>query len=261
MKTFYEYIAQAPPMQQNPPAQSAAEILKQRLQKKTAGQGSTPTQQTQDAKAAAERLQQKLQQRQSGGSTPTQNQNLNQSDSDAGPTLAFKLQTKVGLQIKLDGEDLKIESYSGDKDKFLFKGSATNSKNKDPKRFQQEIKEKLEAYLNFSASGNAKDFKIKIEPKKEKCFTGQAKIPGAALFAMQVIDQRGFKPIQQVNPEDKSIIVYFIDEDGKKTNFLDAIELFFKKDTDKNVLYKDFGVVERPNPNNLTFEGSITIVE
>ena len=54
MKTFYEYIAQAPPMQQNPPAQSAPEILRQRLQKRAAGQGGTPTQQTQDAKAAAE---------------------------------------------------------------------------------------------------------------------------------------------------------------------------------------------------------------
>jgi len=189
-----------------------------------------------------------------------QTQATAESDSDAGPTLAFKLQTKVGSQIELDGENLKIQSYSGDKDKFLFKGSAINSKNKDPKRFEQEIKETLEAYLNFSASGKAKDFKIKIEPKKEKAFPAKPVIPGAVILAMRLIDRRGFKNIEPVvNPEDKSIIVYFIDENGKKTNFLDAIELFFKKD--KNDLYKDFGVVEVPNPNNVTFEGSITIKE
>jgi hypothetical protein len=256
-RKYPEYLLeQDVPMQQNAPAQSAVEILRQRLQKRAAaGQGGASTQQNQDAKAAAERLQQRMQQRQGGGSTPTQNQ----SDSSAGPALAFKLQTRVGLQIELDGENLKIESYSGDKDKFLFKGSAINSKNKDPKRFQQEIKETLETYLNFSANGNAKDFKIKIEPKKEKAFPSKPVMAGVETMAMQLIDRRGFKPILQVNPEYKSSIVYFIDENGKKTNFLDAIELFFKKD--KNDLYKDFGVVERPNPNNVTFEGSITIKE
>jgi hypothetical protein len=183
-----------------------------------------------------------------------------ESDSDAGPALAFKLQTKVGLQIELDGENLKIESYSGDKDKFIFKGSAINSKNKDPKRFQQEIKEILETYLNFSANGKAKDFKIKIEPKKEKAFPSKPVIPGAPILAMQLIDRRGFKNIEPVvNPEDKSIIVYFIDENGKKTNFLDRIDDFFNGD--KNDSYKRFGVVEVPNPNNVTFEGSITIKE
>jgi len=190
-----------------------------------------------------------------------QTQATAESDSDAGPALAFKLQTRVGLQIELDGENLKIESYSGDKDKFLFKGSAINSKNKDPKRFEQEIKEILETYLNFSANGNAKDFKIKIEPKKEKAFPSKPVMAGVETFAMQLIDSRGFKTILQVNPEYKSSIVYFIDKDGKKTNFLDAIELFFKKDVDKNDLYKRFGVVEVPNPNNVTFEGSITIKE
>ena len=67
MKTFYEYIAQAPPMQQNPPAQSAAEILRQRQQKRAAGQGGASTQQNQDAQAAAERLKQRMQQRQNAG--------------------------------------------------------------------------------------------------------------------------------------------------------------------------------------------------
>ena len=69
-KKYPEYFweQEAPPMQQNPPAQSSAEILlRQRLQKRAGGQGSTPTQQTQDAKAAAERLQQRLQQRQGAG--------------------------------------------------------------------------------------------------------------------------------------------------------------------------------------------------
>ena len=257
MKTFYEYIAQAPPMQQNPPAQSAPEILRQRLQKRAAGQGGTPTQQTQDAKAAAERLQQKLQQRQSGGSTPTQNQNLNQSDSTAGPALAFKLQTKFGSLIELDEEDLKIESYYGDKDKFLFKGSATNSKNKDPKRFQQEIKEKLEAYLNLAVRGNAKDFKIKIEPKKEKAFPSNPPTFLNTLVVAQILEKRNVQ-YSQVRTEDKSKIIY-IYENGKKTNFLDRITDFIQGD--KNDLYEKFGVVERPNPNNLTFEGSITIAE
>ena len=60
----YFWEQEASPMQQNPPAQSAAEILRQRLQKRAAGQGNAPTQQNQDAKAAAERIQQRLQQRQ-----------------------------------------------------------------------------------------------------------------------------------------------------------------------------------------------------
>jgi len=253
MKTFYEYIAQAPPMQQNAPAQSAAEILRQRLQKKTAGQGSTPMQQNQDAKAAAERLQQRMQQRQGGGSTPTQNQ----SDSTAGPALAFNLQTKFGSLIELDEEDLKIESYYGDKDKFLFKGSATNSKNKDPKRFQQEIKEKLEAYLNLAALGNAKDFKIKIEPKKEKAFPSRPQGLFGPLIVLQELEKKGVQ-YSEVRTEDKSKIIY-IHENGKKTNFLDRITDFFNGD--KNDLYEKFGIIERPNPNNVTFEGSITIVE
>ena len=65
-RKYPEYLLEqeAPPMQQNPPAQSAAEILKQRLQKRAAGQGNAPAQQNQDAKAAAERIQQRLQQRQ-----------------------------------------------------------------------------------------------------------------------------------------------------------------------------------------------------
>ena len=254
MKTFYEYIAQAPPMQQNPPAQSADEILRQRQQKRAAGQGGASTQQTQDAKAAAERLQQRMQQRQGGGSTPTQNQ----SDSSAGPALAFKLVTKVGSVFELDGEDLKIESYSGDKDKFLFKGSAINSKNKDPKRFQQEIKEKLEAYLNFSANGNAKDFKIKIEPKKEKAFPNRALGALGPLQIMQMLEVNKVS-YSHVRTEDKSHIIYLYDKNGKKTNFLDRIDDFFN--SDKNDLYKKFGVIEVPNPNNVTFEGSITIKE
>jgi hypothetical protein len=58
-------------MQQNPPAQSAAEILRQRLQKRAAGgQGGAPMQQNQDnAQAAAERLKQRMQQRQGAGGT------------------------------------------------------------------------------------------------------------------------------------------------------------------------------------------------
>jgi hypothetical protein len=255
MKTFYEYIAQAPPMQQNPPAQSAVEILRQRQQKRAAGQGGASTQQTQDAKAAAERLQQRMQQRQGGGSTPTQNQ----SDSSAGPALAFKLATKVGSDIELDGENLKIESYSGDKDKFLFKGSATNSKNKDPKRFQQEIKEILETYLNFSADGKAKDFKIKIEPKKEKAFpyrlidldTKKEASPNPILLILQILEQQGITVVDSIDPEDKSHTIYFYDKNGKKTNYLDT----------RPDLVKKYNIIERPNPNNVTFEGSITIKE
>ena len=179
------------------------------------------------------------------------------SASDAGPALAFKLQTKFGSQIELDEEDLKIESYSGDKNKFLFKGSATNSKNKDPKRFQQEIKEKLESYLNFSASGNAKDFKIKIEPKKEKAFPYNP--PGllGPLMVLQILEKRRVQ-YSEVRTEDKSKIIY-IHENGKKTNFLDRINDFIQGD--KNDLYERFGVIDSLNPNNVTFEGSITIVE
>ena len=66
-RKYPEYLLEqeSPPMQQPPPAQSSAEILlRQRLQKRAAGQGGAPTQQNQDAKAAAERIQQRLQQRQ-----------------------------------------------------------------------------------------------------------------------------------------------------------------------------------------------------
>jgi hypothetical protein len=72
-KKYPEYLLeQDTPMQQNPPAQSAAEILRQRLQKKAAGQGGTSTQQNQDAaQAAAERLKQRMQQRQGAGGTGT----------------------------------------------------------------------------------------------------------------------------------------------------------------------------------------------
>ena len=63
----YFWEQEAPPMQQPPPAQSAPEILRQRLQKRAAGQGNAPAQQNQDAKAAAERVQQRLQQRQGAG--------------------------------------------------------------------------------------------------------------------------------------------------------------------------------------------------
>jgi len=68
-RKYPEYLLEqeSPPMQQNPPAQSTAEILRQRLQKRAAGQGGAPAQQTQDAKAAAERIQQRLQQRQGTG--------------------------------------------------------------------------------------------------------------------------------------------------------------------------------------------------
>ncbi len=196
-----------------------------------------------------------------GPSTPklmAQTHATAESDSDAGPALALKLQTTVGLQIELDGEDLKIESYSGDKNKFLFKGSATNSKNKDPKRFQQEIKEKLESYLNFSASGNAKDFKIKIEPKKEKAFPSKTidlekktEIPGMPLLILQVLDQRGIKAVDNIDPIDKSHAIYFYDKNGKKTNYLDT----------RPDIAKKLNIIERPDPNNVTFEGSITIKE
>jgi hypothetical protein len=187
-----------------------------------------------------------------------QTQATAESDSDAGPLLAFNLQTKVGSQIELDGENLKIQSYAGDKDKFLFKGSAINSKNKDPKRFEQEIKEKLEAYLNFSASGKAKDFKIKIEPKKEKAFPSR---PLGALGPLQIMQMLEVRKVtySHVRTEDKSHIIYLYDKNGKKTNFLDRIEDFFN--SDKNDLYEKFGIIERPNPNNVTFEGSITIKE
>ena len=63
----YFWEQEAPPMQQPPPAQSTAEILRQRLQKRAAGQGGAPMQQNQDAKAAAERIQQRLLQRQGAG--------------------------------------------------------------------------------------------------------------------------------------------------------------------------------------------------
>ena len=69
-RKYPEYLLeQDAPMQQNAPAQSAAEILRQRLQKKAAGgQGGTPMQQNQDAaQAAAERLKQRMQQRQNAG--------------------------------------------------------------------------------------------------------------------------------------------------------------------------------------------------
>ena len=67
-RKYPEYLLeQDAPMQQNAPAQSAAEILRQRLQKKAAGQGGAPMQQNQDAQAAAERLKQRMQQRQNAG--------------------------------------------------------------------------------------------------------------------------------------------------------------------------------------------------
>jgi hypothetical protein len=89
-RKYPEYLLeQDAPMQQNPPAQSAAEILRQRLQKRAAGaggQGGAPAQQNQDAQAAAERLKQRMQQRQNAGTgaNPTQpkpadNQNVESS--------------------------------------------------------------------------------------------------------------------------------------------------------------------------------------
>ena len=67
-RKYPEYLLeQDTPMQQNAPAQSAAEILRQRQQKRAAEQGNVPTQQNQDAKAAAERLKQRMQQRQNAG--------------------------------------------------------------------------------------------------------------------------------------------------------------------------------------------------
>jgi hypothetical protein len=70
-RKYPEYLLeQDTPMQQNAPAQSAAEILRQRLQKRAAGQGSAPAQQNQDAaQAATERLKQRMQQRQGAGGT------------------------------------------------------------------------------------------------------------------------------------------------------------------------------------------------
>jgi hypothetical protein len=70
-RKYPEYLLeQDAPMQQNAPAQSAAEILRQRLQKRAAEQGNVPTQQNQDAaQAAAERLKQRMQQRQGAGGT------------------------------------------------------------------------------------------------------------------------------------------------------------------------------------------------
>jgi hypothetical protein len=66
-RKYPEYLfEQDAPIQQNAPAQSAAEILRQRLQKRAGGQGGDPTQQNQSAQAA-ERIQQRLQQRQTGG--------------------------------------------------------------------------------------------------------------------------------------------------------------------------------------------------
>jgi len=68
-RKYPEYLLeQDAPMQQNAPAQSAAEILRQRQQKRAAGgQGGAPMQQNQDAQAAAERLKQRMQQRQNAG--------------------------------------------------------------------------------------------------------------------------------------------------------------------------------------------------
>jgi len=71
-RKYPEYLLeQDVPMQQNAPAQSAAEILRQRLQKRAGGQGGAPMQQNQDAQAAAERLKQRMQQRQNAGGTGT----------------------------------------------------------------------------------------------------------------------------------------------------------------------------------------------
>ena len=90
-RKYPEYLLEqeAPPMQQPPPAQSTAEILRQRLQKRAAGaagQGGAPAQQNQDAKAAAERIQQRLLQRQGAGTgvnpmqpKPDDNQNVESS--------------------------------------------------------------------------------------------------------------------------------------------------------------------------------------
>jgi hypothetical protein len=68
-RKYPEYLfEQDAPIQQNAPAQSAAEILRQRLQKRAGGQVGAPMQQNQDnAQAAADRLQQRLQQKQGGG--------------------------------------------------------------------------------------------------------------------------------------------------------------------------------------------------
>ena len=70
-RKYPEYLLeQDAPMQQNAPAQSAAEILRQRQQKRAGGQGGAPMQQNQDnAQAAAERLKQRMQQRQGAGGT------------------------------------------------------------------------------------------------------------------------------------------------------------------------------------------------
>jgi len=88
-RKYPEYLLeQDVPMQQNAPAQSAAEILRQRLQKRAAGQGSAPMQQNQDpAQAAADRLRQRMQQRQNAGGAganpmqpkPADNQNVESS--------------------------------------------------------------------------------------------------------------------------------------------------------------------------------------
>ena len=111
--------------------------------------------------------------------------------------------------------------------------------------------------MNFSASGNAKDFKIKIEPKKEKAFPYNP--PGIlnTLTVLQILENRRVQ-YSEFRTEDKSKIIY-IYENGKKTNFLDRINDFIQGD--KNDLYERFGVIDSLNPNNVTFEGSITIVE
>lgn len=59
-RKYPEYLLEQDdaPMQQNPPAQSASEILRQRLQRRSGagGQGGNPTQQNQSAQAAGQNL-------------------------------------------------------------------------------------------------------------------------------------------------------------------------------------------------------------
>ena len=143
----YFWEQEAPPMQQNPPAQSAAEILRQRLQRRSGagGQGGAPAQQNQDAKAAAERIQpNKLQQNDNyiRGNPDYQPNKLQQNEFDTNTLkkLFSNLQlAKKGNTIFWDnvGKMDKMNLYAYAKSKGINLNS--NDIEENPSKFNQTL--------------------------------------------------------------------------------------------------------------------------
>ena len=129
-RKYPEYLLEQDdaPMQQNPPAQSASEILRQRLQRRSGagGQGGNPTQQNQSAQAA-ERIQpNKLQQ--------------NEFDTNTLKKLFSNLQlAKKGNTIFWDnvGKMDKMNLYAYAKSKGINLNS--NDIEENPSKFNQTL--------------------------------------------------------------------------------------------------------------------------